>query len=60
MPRALDLLESQENWPLRNKEAIHGRLQASMAQAARGKTYTPEQARALLDQDRQERASSAT
>jgi len=55
--RALDLLESQENWLTRNKEAINQRLEESMAQAARGQTYSPEQARALLRQDRQERAS---
>jgi Arc/MetJ-type ribon-helix-helix transcriptional regulator len=45
--RALDLLESQENWILRNKEAINQRLEESMAQATRGQTYSAEQARAL-------------
>ena len=55
--RALDLLESQENWLLRNKEAINERLEESMAQAERGEVYTPEEVRALLNQDRQSRAN---
>ena len=55
--RALDLLESQENWLLRNKDAIHQRLAESMAQADRGELHSPEEVRALLAQDRQSRAS---
>jgi Arc/MetJ-type ribon-helix-helix transcriptional regulator len=55
--RALDLLESQENWLRRNKDAINERLEESMAQAERGEVYTPEEARALLDRDRQSRSS---
>jgi Arc/MetJ-type ribon-helix-helix transcriptional regulator len=59
--RALDLLESQtesqENWLLRNKDAINERLEESMAQAERGEVYTPEEIRALLSQDRQSRAN---
>jgi plasmid stabilization system protein ParE/Arc/MetJ-type ribon-helix-helix transcriptional regulator len=55
--RALDLLESQENWLLRNKDAINERLEESMAQAERGEVYTPEEVRDLLNQDRQSRAN---
>jgi Arc/MetJ-type ribon-helix-helix transcriptional regulator len=55
--RALDLLESQENWLLCNKDAIHQRLAESMAQAERGELHTPDEVRALLAQDRQGRAS---
>jgi|GEM_PF-1265220 Arc/MetJ-type ribon-helix-helix transcriptional regulator len=55
--RALDLLESQENWLLRNKDAIHERLAESMAQAERGELHPPDEVRALLHQDRQSRAS---
>lgn len=50
--RALDLLESQEAWLLRNRDAINERLEESMAQAERGEVYTPEEARALLDSAR--------
>jgi Arc/MetJ-type ribon-helix-helix transcriptional regulator len=57
--RALDLLESQENWLLRNKDAINERLAESMAQAERGEVYTPEEARALLAQDRRNRSNRA-
>jgi predicted transcriptional regulator len=47
-----DLLESQEAWLLRNRDAINERLEESMAQAERGEVYTPEEARALLDSAR--------
>jgi putative addiction module CopG family antidote len=57
--RALDLLESQESWLLRNKDAIHERLTESVAQAERGEVYTPEQVRALLGTDRENRSSRA-
>lgn len=56
--RALDLLDAQENWLLRNKEAIAERIEESFAQAERGEVYTPEQVRSLLDQDRKARASN--
>ncbi len=57
--RALDLLESQEIWLLRNKEAIHQRLSESMAQAERGETHSPTEVRSLLDADRKDRALRA-
>ena len=53
---ALTLLEAQEDWLQRNKEAINERLEESFAQAERGELHTPEEARALLTQDREERA----
>ena len=53
---ALNLLESQGDWLLRNKDAINERLEESMAQAERGEVYTPEEVRELLNQDRQNRA----
>jgi Arc/MetJ-type ribon-helix-helix transcriptional regulator len=57
--RALDLLESQENWLLRNKDAIHQRLTESMAQATRGEVYSPEEVQSLLGVDRKNRATRA-
>lgn len=38
----------QEDWLLRNKEAINADLDESFAQAARGEGYSTEDARALL------------
>ena len=34
--RAMGLLEAQEDWLLRNKDAINARIQTSMDQIARG------------------------
>jgi Arc/MetJ-type ribon-helix-helix transcriptional regulator len=53
--RALDLLESQENWLLRNRDAIHERLAESMAQVERGGVLSPEEVRSLLAADRKSR-----
>jgi len=57
--RALDLLESQESWIARNRDAISERLEHSWAQAERGEVYTAEEARALLAEDRRKRAANA-
>lgn len=46
--RAVALLEAEQNWFLQNKDAINQRLEESMAQAARGETHTPEEARRIL------------
>ena len=46
--RAVALLEAEQNWLLQNKDAINQRLEESMAQAARGETCTPEEARRTL------------
>ena len=47
---ALDLLESQEDWLLRNREAISERLEESIAQAQRGEVFTLDDAARLLDE----------
>jgi Arc/MetJ-type ribon-helix-helix transcriptional regulator len=52
---ALDPFEPMEEWLQRNKEAIDERLEESLAQAARGEVYTPEEVRSLLAQDRTSR-----
>jgi Arc/MetJ-type ribon-helix-helix transcriptional regulator len=57
--RALDLLESQESWLMRNKEAIHERLIESVAQAERDEVYSPDEVRSLLDGDRKARTARA-
>ncbi|HZL50399.1 MAG TPA: hypothetical protein VFC37_05555 [Terracidiphilus sp.] len=57
--RALDLLETQDDWLLRNKEAINAGLDRTFAQAARGEGYSPEESRALLEQHRTNRAAKA-
>jgi|GEM_PF-5312303 len=56
--RAVELLEAEEDWLLRNKEAIQAHLEESFAQAERGDTYTADETRKLLDQDRQARVNS--
>jgi Arc/MetJ-type ribon-helix-helix transcriptional regulator len=55
--RALDLLESQESWIARNRDAIHERLEHSWAQAERGEVYTAEEALRILDERRAARAA---
>lgn len=57
--RALDLLESQESWIARNRDAIRERLEHSWAQAECGEVYTPEEARRLLDEDHTRRTGLA-
>jgi Arc/MetJ-type ribon-helix-helix transcriptional regulator len=52
---ALNLLQSQETWFVRNKDAINECLEVSMAQAERGEVYSPSEVRALLSKDRQDR-----
>jgi putative addiction module CopG family antidote len=47
---ALDLLEAEEDWFRRNSAAINERLDSSFAQAARGDSYSPEEALRLLDE----------
>lgn len=55
---ALDLLESQESWIARNRDAIREKLERSWAQAERGELYTPEEALRILDERRAARARS--
>jgi Arc/MetJ-type ribon-helix-helix transcriptional regulator len=54
--RALQLLDAEEDWLLRNKEVINLRLKESMEQAKRGETYTPEEAARILDERIMQRA----
>jgi Arc/MetJ-type ribon-helix-helix transcriptional regulator len=60
LAHALDLVEAeamQEDWLVRNKEAINADLDESFAQAARGEGYSPEESRALLDRHRSSRVA---
>jgi len=54
---ALDLIESEEDWLLRNRSAITNHLEESFAQSERGETYSPEEVRAMLAERRAARAS---
>ena len=55
---ALNLLQAEEDWLGENRQSIHDRLEESFAAAARGETYSPEEARAILAQDRAARAGA--
>ena len=57
LAHALDLLEAEEGWLLRNREAINAGLDESFAQAARGEGYTLEEARVLLERRRASRVA---
>jgi Arc/MetJ-type ribon-helix-helix transcriptional regulator len=50
--QALDLLDAERDWMSEDRQAIHDRIEESFAAAARGETYTPEQARAILAERR--------
>jgi len=55
LAHALDLVEAeavQEDWLLRNREAINADLDRTFAQAARGEGYSLEEAEALLAERR--------
>ena len=55
LAHALDLVEAeevQEDWLLRNKEAINADLDRTFAQAARGEGHSREESRALIAQHR--------
>jgi len=52
---ALDLVEAEEEWFLRNKEAINAGLDESFAQAERGEGYTLEEACVILAERRASR-----
>jgi Arc/MetJ-type ribon-helix-helix transcriptional regulator len=56
--RAVALLEAEQEWLLRNKEAINQRLDESFAQVERGEVHAPEEARRILEQDRQTRIAA--
>jgi hypothetical protein len=55
LAHALDLVEAQnvmDDWLLRNKEAIQADLDESFAEEARGESYSPDEARAMLAERR--------
>jgi len=54
--QALDLLESREQWLLRNKDAINERLEESLAQIERGEGIPGDQVREKLAQMRAARS----
>jgi Arc/MetJ-type ribon-helix-helix transcriptional regulator len=56
--RALDLLESQEEWLLRDKDSIRETLEESWAEYQRGEFYAPDEVRARLAEDREARAAA--
>jgi Arc/MetJ-type ribon-helix-helix transcriptional regulator len=55
LQHALDLVEAEEDWLLRNRDAIDAGLDESFAQAARGEGYTLDEAKALLEERRASR-----
>jgi Arc/MetJ-type ribon-helix-helix transcriptional regulator len=54
---ALGVLAAEEDWLLRNKEAINADLDESFAESARGEGYSIEEAKALLAERRTSRAA---
>ncbi len=56
--RALDLLEHQEEWFSRNKEALVELLEERWAESERGDWVTPDEARAMLAKNRAERLAA--
>ena len=62
LAHALDLVEAEaveQDWLLRNKDAINAALDESFASMERGEGYTPEESQALLARDRAARKSKA-
>jgi Arc/MetJ-type ribon-helix-helix transcriptional regulator len=57
LAHALDLVEAEEDWLLRHREAINERLEESFAQAARGESYSAEEAERILADRRATRAA---
>ena len=57
LAHALDLVEAEEDWLLRNKQAIQTHLKESFAQSERGETYSAEECRAMLAERRSARAA---
>jgi len=49
---ALELVAAEEDWLIRNKQAIHSDLDRTFAQATRGEGHSPEESRVLLAQHR--------
>ena len=57
LAHALDLVEAEDDRFFRNREAINAALEKSPLQAARGESYSPEEAKALLAARRAARAA---
>ena len=53
---ALNLLEDQEEWLQRNRQAIEAHLEQGMRDVEQGNTYSPEDARQILAERRAARA----
>ncbi len=51
--------QAEDDWLLRNREAIQAALEESMAAEARGESYSWEEVESILNQRRAERASRA-
>ena len=47
---ALDLVEAEDDWLFRNREAINVALEQSFAAKDRGESYSPEEAEAMLSE----------
>jgi hypothetical protein len=56
LAHALDLVEAEEEWLLRNRPFIAAHLEESFAQSERGETYSLEEAQAMLTERRAARA----
>jgi Arc/MetJ-type ribon-helix-helix transcriptional regulator len=56
---ALDLLESEEDWLLVNRDRVNKMLDESFAEAERGEGYSPEEVKAHLDEHRAKRIARA-
>jgi Arc/MetJ-type ribon-helix-helix transcriptional regulator len=54
---ALDLVEAEEDWLLRNKEDIHAGLSQSFAEAARGEGYSLHEIEAIVAERRASRSA---
>jgi len=59
LAHALDVIEAQDDWFLRNQEAINERLEVSIAQAARGESCSPEESLKILAERRAARTTRA-
>jgi Arc/MetJ-type ribon-helix-helix transcriptional regulator len=59
LSHALDLVEAEDDWLFRNREAINAALEESFAAKERGESYSPEEAEAMLSERRASRSRHA-
>jgi Arc/MetJ-type ribon-helix-helix transcriptional regulator len=59
LSHALDLVEAEDDWLFRNREAINVALDQSFAAKERGESYSPEESKAMLSERRASRARHA-